>query len=108
MHIVWAGLNKRLRHKLALGGVFDPPPLAPGAALAKRGSSNMNLGGVRASSPTHHSQQQQQSSEGGGAAAGNSSSRFHHFAKDLNKGALFETCLDFACVSFNLTLTPRP
>lgn len=89
VHIVWAGLKPRLRDKLALGGVFDAPPLPPGgASLAKRGSSNMNLGGVRASSPTHKQmQQQQQQSEGGGPGS-SSNFRFHHFATDLNKGAL--------------------
>lgn len=91
VHIVWAGLNKRLQKKLKLGGVFDPP--LGSALLSKRASSNANLGGaVRTSSScssgslSHH-----RAADGGGSgtAAGVAAgtSRFHHFAKDVNKGA---------------------
>lgn len=91
MHIVWAGLSKRLRHKLKLGGVFDPPQHPPNSSLAKRGSSHINLGARAAASPTHQSEAGGSGSTEGAAATSNS--RFHHFAKDLNKG-VWERGLD--------------
>ncbi len=92
VHIVWASLNKKLRHKLKLGGVFDPPPLPAAAAssLAKRvSSSNMNPGALFSSpspqsQPSQSQSQSQSQTEGGPAAT--TVSRYHHFAKDLNKG----------------------